>query len=123
MIERAIQEVRAYLNVSSVVDWTQAFYQYINRICHLYYLIERNGIPAYLINIYFVGDKNVGGPETADEWRGAITVMKAYLGLNKRHKLSKWMLDMFIHVDEITSVEERSVGFFNQERSNTHVLD
>lgn len=101
MIKSAMDQIRGYLQVSSKADWTQVFYQYTNRICHLYYLDQLNRIPAYLVNVYFVGDKSVSGPNTEEEWRGAITVVKEYLGINKRHKLSKQMIDIFVHVNEI----------------------
>jgi len=59
-----------------------------------------NGVDAYLVNIYFLNDKAVKGPKTKEEWEAAIQVMKTYLGVG-RHKLSKYMIDVFIDVNEI----------------------
>lgn len=101
MIQSAMNQIRSYLHVTSRADWTQTFYQYTNRICHLYYLDQLNRIPAYMVNVYFIDDRSVNGPNTEEEWRGAITVVKEYLGINKHHKLSKQMIDIFIHMDEI----------------------
>lgn len=106
LIQSAMNQVRSYLNVTSSADWTQTFYQYTNRICHLYYLDQINRIPGYLVNVYFIGDERVNGPKTEEEWRGALTVVKEYLGINKRHKLSKQMIDIFVHVDEIGGIAE-----------------
>ncbi len=35
---------------------TKGFYQYINRLAHLYLLRVLNKIPAYLVFVYFVND-------------------------------------------------------------------
>ncbi len=89
-------EVKEYLNANNSIDWTGTFYQYANRIAHLYYLRVLNGIDAYLVNIYFLNDESVEGPSTKEEWQGALTVIKQYLGIPKRNKLDKYMLDIFI---------------------------
>ena len=51
-----------------------------------------------MVNIYFINDKSVNGPKTKEEWLSAIQVMKKYLGVG-RHKLSKYMIDLFIDVE------------------------
>ena len=97
----AFAEVKEYLNIHNNVDWTGTFYQYANRIAHLYYLKILNGIDAYLINIYFLNDKSVEGPSTKKEWKGVLTVIKQYLGISKRNKLDKYMLDIFIDTNNL----------------------
>jgi hypothetical protein len=94
-------EVKEYLNVNNQIDWSGTFYQYANRIAHLYYLRVLNGFDAYLVNIYFLNDKSVDGPATKDEWQGAITVIKQYLGIPKNHKLDKYMLDAFVDTKDL----------------------
>lgn len=89
-----------YLNIKNDVDWSGTFYQYINRLAHLYFLRVINNIDAFLVNIYFMNDKTVNGPKSKDEWLAAIKVMKLYLGLS-HHKLSKYMIDLFIDVDNL----------------------
>ena len=37
-IEDALQETRGFLRITSKTDWTKCFYQYANRLAHLYYL-------------------------------------------------------------------------------------
>ncbi|WJH36851.1 hypothetical protein N6H14_14805 [Paenibacillus sp. CC-CFT747] len=101
LIHRSLIEVRNALHITSEADWTRIFYQYTNRLAHLYFLRIKNNIPAYLINVYFIGDGSVDGPQTREEWLGAIQVMKSYLGLSKRHKLSPYMLDLFININVI----------------------
>jgi len=100
LIQKSLLEVKSFLNIKNDIDWSGKFYQYTNRIAHLYYLRVLNGIDAYLVNIYFLNDKDVNGPKTKEEWQSAITVMKKYLGVGK-NKLSKYMLDVFIDVNEM----------------------
>ncbi|MBU4350350.1 hypothetical protein KJ830_09855 [bacterium] len=71
-IENSLNEVKKYLSVSDTIDWTGTFYQYVNRIAHLYYLREKNKIKAHLLFIYVINDITVHGPKTKDEWLGAI---------------------------------------------------
>jgi len=99
-IVKSLHETKTFLKIANDADWSGKFYQYTNRIAHLYFLRKKCKIPAYLVNIYFVGDKGVAGPETIKEWEAALKVMKTYLGISK-HKLSKYMADLFFHVDHL----------------------
>ena len=100
-IRNSLDEVKKYLSVSNSIDWTGTFYQYVNRIAHLYYLREKNNIKAHLFFIYFINDVTVQGPKTKDEWLGAIQTMECYLGLAKKHKLRKYIHDIFIDVNAL----------------------
>jgi len=100
LIDKSLNETKLFLNINNDVDWSGKFYQYSNRLAHLYFLRVINGVDAYLVNIYFLNDKAVKGPKTKEEWEAAIQVMKTYLGVG-RHKLSKYMIDVFIDVNEI----------------------
>jgi hypothetical protein len=100
IIDKALIETKIFLDIKNDMDWSGKFYQYTNRLAHLYFLRELNNIPAWLINIYFINDKTVNGPKTKEEWRSAVLVMKKYLGVG-RHKLSKYMIDLFIDVEEL----------------------
>jgi len=100
LINKSLNETKLFLGINNDVDWSGKFYQYTNRLAHLYFLRVINGVDAYLFNIYFLNDKAVKGPKTKEEWEAAIQVMKTYLGVS-RHKLSKYMIDVFIDVNEI----------------------
>lgn len=69
------------------------FDQYVNRIAYLYFLREKNQIKAHLLFIYFIIDITVHGPKNKKEWLGAIQTMECYLGLDKKHKLRKYIHD------------------------------
>jgi hypothetical protein len=98
-IRKSLDETRRFLNSRSVVDWSMGFYQYVNRLAHLY-LLRQNDLPAYLIFVYFLNDYDMSGPTTVEEWRAAIDLLHAYLELG-RHKLQKYIVDVFIDVSQI----------------------
>lgn len=100
LINKSFDEVKEYLNIRNEIDWSKTFYQYANRVAHLYFLIEKNKIDAHLIFIYFIKDKSVNGTETIEEWKGAIKTMELYLGLS-HHKLKKYIHDIFIDIEQI----------------------
>jgi hypothetical protein len=104
-IKSSLDELKKYLSVNNDVDWAGKFYQYTNRLAHLYYLRELNKIDAYMMFIYFVNDSTVNGPTCKDKWEGAIEVMEDYLGLSKRHKLRKYVKDLFIDVPVLENTD------------------
>jgi len=97
----SFSELKEYLGINDTVDWTGKFYQYTNRLAHLYYLRVRNGINAYLLFIYFINDKTVNGPTSIEKWEGAIETMENYLGLGKKHKLKKYIREIFADVSTL----------------------
>jgi hypothetical protein len=100
IIAKALSDTKTYLNLTNDIDWTGIFYQYTNRLAHLYFLREKCRKKAFLVNIYFIGDVTVSGPKTRQEWDGALTVLYTYLGLT-HHKLSKYIANIFIDVNDL----------------------
>ena len=106
-IEDALQETRGFLRITSETDWTRCFYQYANRLAHLYYLRELNKIDAALVFVYFVGDKTVRGrePVSKEGWEAAIALATHHLGIGTN---SPWIrdnvTDVFIDVDDLRHV-------------------
>ncbi len=103
LIMKSLTETKRYLQSRSEANWASYFYQYGNRLAHLYYL-RRKRIKAYLVFLYFAGDSTVNGPKTEDEWKAALQIMKKYLGVDKAHRLSRYIADIFVNVREIKSV-------------------
>ena len=101
LIDDSLKQVQRSLRVDTGIDWSGKLYQYANRIAHLYLLRELNRIPAWLLFIYFVGDKEVDGPQTVGEWKAAIEVAERVLGLPTRHRLSDYVADIFVHVSDL----------------------
>ena len=98
LIEKSLNETRSYLKLNPEFDLTKGFYQYVNRLAHLYLLRVLNNIPAYLVFVYFVND-NTHIPTTQEEWEGALELMHALLGA-KRHKLSRYIIYVFIDIQK-----------------------
>ncbi len=96
-IQSRLDETKRYLNAKPEIDWSQNFYQYTNRLVHLYLLRVLNDLPTYLVFVNFVNDTEMNGPKSADEWRGALKLLHTYLGIS-RNKLSKYVLELFIGV-------------------------
>jgi hypothetical protein len=101
LIEKSFHEVESYLKIQSLTEWTTVFYQYANRLAHLYLLRELNNIPAYLVFVYFLNDKEMNGPATKEEWISAIQVVEGVLGLSEKHSLKPYIIDVFIDVNDI----------------------
>jgi len=79
-IEAALRKTKAWLGVPEDIDWTGPLYQSANRFAHLYFFREEVGIPAWLVNVYFLDDPD--SPTTREEWRVALDQVKAELGLS-----------------------------------------
>ena len=102
-IQQSLAETADFLGVKSSCDWSGTFYQYANRLAHLYLLTEVNRIDAWLLFVYFVGDADVGGPTTVREWEAALQVLHGALGLGKRHRLASRVQDVFVDVRGMTT--------------------
>lgn len=100
MICKSLDETKRFLRSRAKVDWSTCFYQYTNRLAHLYFLRERARLPAYLLFVYFLQDHAMGGPTTQGEWEGAIELVETFLGL-RRHRLSDYILRAFVDVGEM----------------------
>lgn len=100
IIDEALNATKQYLQIKNNIDWSGKYYQYTNRLAHLYFFRVLNGVDAYLVNIYFLNDKEVKGPKTKEEWEAAILVMKTCLGIG-RHKFDEYIIDVYIDVEEM----------------------
>jgi hypothetical protein len=90
----SLQETKDYFCSKTDFVWSKTFYQYTNRLAHLY-LFRKNRLDAYLVDVYFLGDSEMDGPKTVDEWQGAIRLVRSCLGL-REHLLRKCVVDVFI---------------------------
>ena len=106
-IRKAFDETRAFLRVRSKTDWSKCFYQYANRLAHLYFLRELNKVDAALVFVYFVGDTTVSGknPVSYEGWQAAIDLATHHLGIRAH---SGWIrdnvADVFIDVEDLSHI-------------------
>ncbi|MEM2111494.1 MAG: hypothetical protein QXX08_06415 [Candidatus Bathyarchaeia archaeon] len=98
-ILKSLKEVKEYLGAKTDFDWSKGFYQYTNRLAHLY-LLRKNGLNAYLIFVYFINDSQVKGPKTISEWKGAIKLLYSCLGI-ERHRLKKYVAKVFLDINQL----------------------
>ena len=107
-IQQALDDTKEFLKVRKQVDWTTCFYQYANRLAHLYLLKELNKVDAALVFVYFVGDDTVPGrdPVSREKWEAAIELAHHHLGVRPN---SPWMkqnvFDVFIDVHDLNDVQ------------------
>jgi len=99
LIKKSLKETAKVLKLNLSFNLTKGFYQYSNRLAHLYLLRTLNNIPAYLVFVYFLNDYTQI-PTTEEEWKGALQLMHSLLG-SKSHRLSKYIVDVFIDVKTI----------------------
>lgn len=104
-IHHGLDATKIFLGVRSSIDWSATFYQYANRLAHLYLLRELNGVDAYLLFVYFVNARDMDGPKSIDEWRAAIQVLEGALGIPTRHKFSDYVIHAFVDVERLNDCQ------------------
>ena len=107
--EKSLKKIRSsldltknYIGTTKTVDWAKSrYYQYANRLAHLYLLRVLNDLPAYLITLYFLNDEEMGGPSTIAEWESAIADEHQMLGIPSKHQLDKYIIPAFVDIRDI----------------------
>ena len=94
-IERSLEQAGRFYGVSSTANWAKSYYQYANRLAHLYLLRQLNHQQAWLVFLYFVNAHDVGGPKSAEEWRIVIEEVHAHLGIDA-DRLRPFVIDLFL---------------------------
>ena len=109
-IQESLGRVKSFVNSKAPVDWSASFYQYANRLAHLYWMRELNGHDAYLVNLFLINDREMNGPSSEAEWRAAIRLQEVFLGVRQGsqtgYALDPWVgaysLDVFIDLNDIS---------------------
>ncbi len=100
LINASLDQVKQGLGVPASADWLNGYYQHANRIAVLWFLLQ-HGIPARLVNIYFVGDQ--GGttrtcPTAASGWHTALDSRLRHLALPQKNQLARRIHTVFLDV-------------------------
>lgn len=98
-IKESLSWTKKELGSNNDFDWSKTFYQYANRLAHVKFL-RHNNVSAYFVSVYFLNDSEMNGPETADEWHGALRLLHRCLGLEE-HILSRLVVELFIDVNRL----------------------
>jgi hypothetical protein len=102
IISERLAETQRWLKCRNPqIDWKYGFYQYANRLAHLYFLKEKAQKEAYLVFLYFVDD-STHIPTSLDAWNSALKLQKQLMGLSSRI-LSDKVIELFINTYEIKS--------------------
>ena len=104
-IVRALAEVRESLGATGqpLAHWLKPYYQFANRLAVLYFL-EREGITAHLVNLYFYGERERRGwqcPQRPSEWEGVIREQRAWLGIPHDEGLMARVHHVFLPVNPL----------------------
>lgn len=106
VIRTSLDRVKRAVGSRAAADWSGVYYQYTNRLAHLYFLRGLNRIPAYLVFVYLLNDAEMLGPKTAEEWAGAIRLVHAQLGIDEARLTKAFagaVIDVFIDVADIAA--------------------
>jgi hypothetical protein len=79
-ITRSIAETKAAYGALDDANWLSGFYQYANRLAHLYFL-RKHDVRAMLVFVYFMGDQEMRGPSSRTQWEERLTRVHRHLGL------------------------------------------
>lgn len=91
VIMETFRETRQWLEALETQDWTGPLYRMANRLAHLHLLRNHVGVPAWLVQIYFLNDP--AGPASRADWLPVIAGTQARLGLCRR---PPFCLDVFL---------------------------
>ena len=97
LIEKSLAAARRLYAPKATAVWSNVFYQYANRLAHHYFLTKLNGIHSSLVFLYFLNARDTSVPVCEEEWRGAIRLIHAALGLTSDLKQRR-VFDAFLDV-------------------------
>ncbi len=103
-IQKAFEETQKYFGITPCQcrDWTKKYYQLANRLAVLYFL-RTHCIPARLLLVYFLGDKNPDKskicPGNEINWRKKeIDEQDCHIGLKAKKKEEFGIHELFLKV-------------------------
>lgn len=96
LIQRSLGETGQFFGAQTY-SWLAPYYQYANRLAHLYLLRQLNGLPTWLVLLYLVNDQEMAGPTSVEAWRTALTAVHTHLNISP-HKLAPFVIDLFVDV-------------------------
>jgi hypothetical protein len=104
LIQDSLAETAAFYGSSSPDCWSDRYYQYANRLAYHYWLRHLNGIPSWLVFLYFVNDEQMGGPGSEHEWHAAIEAVHNHLDI-AAVRLKPYVVDVFVDVSGLPCSE------------------
>ena len=99
-IQASFRIVKEALGADINSDWLGDYYQYANRIAHLYFLQEICEVPTWLVYTYFVNGWENEDPSMAQHWKESIANIYKRLGLPANHLLSDRLINIFPNLNQ-----------------------
>lgn len=99
-IKNALEKTKEAFGANKHANWECPFYQYANRLAHLYFLAVENELDAYLVFLNLANAPDVPSPCTAAEWEGGRRVIERSLGLGN-HPYRQRVKTIVIDVEEL----------------------
>lgn len=87
-IAAALGAAKRGLRADDRSDWMRCFYQYANRLAHLWWL-RQAGVDAHLVMIGFLNDAESRGPAEAGAWHAIYLAAHHAMGLSEAHPLAR----------------------------------
>lgn len=91
-IESSLSATARWLGVQETNAWMGELYQSANRLAHVYFLRERVGLAAYLLNVCFTADPRT--PTSREQWSEAHQAFWRELGLAGANM--PWLADVVL---------------------------
>lgn len=107
-IRRALSDAKKAFEASADAPWESPFYQYANRLAHLYFLRELNNVDAYLLFIYFADAPDVPNRCSKQQWEGAMRLTEKCLGLGA-HPFRDYVRTLIWNVPEMIGGARKQV--------------
>lgn len=100
LIEASLTEAKWAFGAPPDAPWSSTYYQYANRLAHLYLLRALNQISAYMVFLYFTNAHEVSGPSSKDEWEVEIHLAHEALQLGYGC-LSPFVVSVFVNAESV----------------------
>jgi hypothetical protein len=101
-IKSALSQTAVAMGAKPLSPWETTFYQPANRLAHLHFL-RQHGVKAWLVLVNFIGDHDMQGPMTREEWEAAYTVVWHVLGVSDRQPLFAYVIHCYPQVSELAA--------------------
>jgi len=101
-IRNSLRLAKRAFGATKDASWESPFYQYANRLAHLYFMRDVNGLDAYLLFLYFADAPDVPNPCTTQQWQGARRLTEKCLGIT-RHAFRPFIGSLIWSVPEMLS--------------------
>ena len=102
LIKRSTESAKAWFHAKPSGDWLGPYYQFANRLSHIYFLREIADIDAWLVNLCFVDDKTMKEKATKKEvWKAKLKCAKDKLGFEGE---VQHVVDVFLNARDRTEL-------------------